>query len=67
MSKPVKPELTKVELQHLVNIVSTHPTPTGVGSQEGKVKIGLVNKLSQMIDGFNDVKKENTPTQTKKG
>ncbi len=45
-----KPELTKEELQNLINIVSTHPTPAGVGSQEGQVKIQLVNTLSKMIN-----------------
>lgn len=51
MKKKDKPEikLTKQELQNLVNLVSTHPTPAGVGSQEGQLKIKLINKLSQMI------------------
>jgi len=46
-----KPEikLTKEELQNLIQIVSTHPTPAGVGSQEGQIKIQLINKLSSMI------------------
>ncbi len=56
MSKPEEPkvepkiELTAEELQNIISIVSTHPTPLGVGSQEGQVKIQLVNKLSQMIN-----------------
>ena len=43
-------KLDKQELQNLIQIVSTHPTPSGVGSQEGNVKILLINKLSQMND-----------------
>ena len=46
--KDKKIQLTKMELQNVINLVRTHPTPTGVGSQEGQVKIGLINKLSQM-------------------
>ena len=51
--RPEKPEvkLTKQELQNLINLVATHPTPGGVGSQDGNIKIQLVNKLSRMIEG----------------
>ncbi len=48
MSKD-KPELTKEELQSLINIVGSHPTSTGIASQEGQLKAQLINKLSQMI------------------
>ena len=41
---------TEQELQNLIAIVSTHPTPEGVGSQVGQIKVQLINKLSQMID-----------------
>ena len=41
---------TEQDLQNLIAIVSTHPTPEGVGSQQGQIKIALVNKLSKMIE-----------------
>ncbi|MHC4269149.1 MAG: hypothetical protein ACYSTS_11875 [Planctomycetota bacterium] len=45
-----KIQLTKTELGNIINLISSHPTPQGVGSQEGQVKIQLVNKLSKMLD-----------------
>lgn len=43
-------KLTKEELQNLINMVATHPTPEGIGSAQADVKRQLINKLSQMID-----------------
>ena len=40
---------TEQELQNLIAIVSTHPTPEGVGSQQGQIKIQLINKLSLIL------------------
>ena len=49
---------SKEELQNLIAIVSTHPTPSGVGSQEGQVKIQLNDKLSQEVDKLVKPKEE---------
>ena len=49
---------SKEELQNLIAIVSTHPTPEGVGSAVAQVKIQLVNKLSKMMDEMNKPKEE---------
>ncbi|MBI5954457.1 MAG: hypothetical protein HY865_22600 [Chloroflexi bacterium] len=48
---------TKTELQNLIAIVSTHPTPEGVGSPEGQVKVQLISKLSRMVVGFDKTEK----------
>ncbi len=49
----VKPiSLTEFELQNLIVIVSTHPTPEGIGSDAGKIKYNLVNKLRQMKEAL---------------
>ena len=44
-----KTTLDVTELRNLSQLVSTHPTNEGVGSQPGMVKINLVNKLNIMI------------------
>jgi hypothetical protein len=44
-----KPELSKEDLQSLIAIVASHPTPQGVGSQEGQYKIQLVQKLQELL------------------
>jgi len=49
---------TEQELQNLIVIVSTHPTPEGVGSQQGQIKIALVNKLSKMIEESKSLEKK---------
>ena len=51
VNKPVVEQvsLTREELQNLINVVSSHPTPSGVGGQEGQEKIRLINKLTQML------------------
>jgi hypothetical protein len=46
-------EFSQVELQNLLALISTHPTPEGVGSPQGQVKIQLVNKLSKMLEEMN--------------
>lgn len=42
--------LEKQELQNLIAIISTHPTPEGVGSPQGQVKLSLINKIGIMIE-----------------
>ena len=49
---------TEQELQNLIAIVSTHPTPEGVGSQVGQVKVQLISKLSKMVDELKKPVKE---------
>lgn len=45
-----KAELTQQEMRALIQIVATHPTPQGVGSDEGRLKGRLINKLKSMLD-----------------
>lgn len=42
-------QLTPDELSNLIYIVSTHPTPEGVGSPAGITKLELINKLREML------------------
>lgn len=44
--------LDKQELYNLIQIVGSHPTPQGVASQKGQIKIALIGKLSKMLDNF---------------
>lgn len=53
--------LTKEELHNLIQIVGSHPTPQGVGSQEGQIKIALISKLSKMIDEVEPKTLQNKP------
>ncbi len=41
--------LTATELQNLIVIVGTHPTPEGVSSQAGQVKASLIHKLQSEL------------------
>jgi len=41
--------LDQTEIQNLIAIVGTHPTQGGISSQEGQVKIALINKLQGML------------------
>lgn len=41
--------LTKEDYTNLLIIVSTHPTPEGVGSQNGQAEITLMGKLQLLL------------------
>jgi len=45
-----KVKLTENEIKNLIAIIGTHPTPTGVTSQEGQLKVDLINKLQLMLN-----------------
>ena len=45
-----KIQLTKTEIQNIINLIGSHPNPTGIGSQDAQVKTQLINKLSKMAD-----------------
>jgi hypothetical protein len=50
--------LQKEEIQNLIAIVATHPTPQGVGSPEGEVKTQLIIKLKTMLIEMNKSEEE---------
>lgn len=54
--------LTATELQNLIVIVGTHPTPEGVSSQAGQVKASLIYKLQSELK-----EKELLPVEPKDG
>ena len=56
---------TEQVLRNLIAIVSTHPTPEGVGSQVGQVKVQLISKLSKMVDELKKPVKLEKPVKEK--
>lgn len=41
-------QLSKTDIENLISIVASHPTPQGVGSSEGQEKIRLINLLEKL-------------------
>lgn len=50
MKDEKKIQLTTNDIQNLIQIVGTHPTPEGIGSPAGQEKARLVNLLISMRD-----------------
>ncbi len=44
---------TMVDLDNIIFIISTHPTPEGVGSPQGQTKMILVNKCREIREQLN--------------